>query len=99
MALLANNESRKNSFNKTNDMRGKKGRKSTMKIRMNKSGMAAESDNSANDTGMLSVVDRVAKSPVSPDPSRLMRTKSSAEVKLKKLEDASLTNKIFDFTN
>ena len=99
MALLANNESRKNSFTKTNDMRGKKGRKSTMKIRMNKSGMAAESDNNPNDTGILSVVDREAKSPVSPDPSRLVRTKSSAEVKLKKLEDVSLTNKIFDFTN
>ena len=61
--------------------------------------MVADSDNSPNDTGMLSMVDRLAKSPVSPDPSRLVRTKSSGEAKLKRIEDASMTNKIFDLTN
>ena len=28
-----------------------------------------------------------------------MRTKSTSEIKLKRLEDASLTNKLYDFTN
>ena len=97
MALLAKDDGRKSSFNKTSDMRAKKGRKSTMKIRMNKSGMAADSDNSGNDIG--NIVDRLAKSPVSPDPSKLVRQKSAVELKLKRLEDASMTNKIFDFTN
>ena len=103
MALLAraNDESRKNSLKKENEMRRsmKKGRHSTKKIKANRSGMAADPDTSANDTGILRDLDRLAKSPVSPGPNRLLRTKSSGEVKLKRIEDASMTNKIFDFTN
>lgn len=98
MALLAKDDNRKSSFTKTSDMRAKKGRKSTMKIRMNKSGMA-DSINSGNDINNM--VDRLDKSPVSHDPTKLVRQKSSGEIKLKRLEDASMnmTNKIFDFTN
>ena len=61
--------------------------------------MAADPDTSANETGILRDLDRVARSPISPDPNRLVRTKSFGEEKLKRIEDASLTNKIFDFTN
>ena len=107
MAMLARADNKESNMRRSlkqgnNEMRRsmkKDGRHSTKKIKANKSGMAAEPDTSANETGILRDLDRVARSPISPDPNRIVRTKSFGEEKLKRIEDASLTNKIFDFTN
>ena len=63
MALLARNENRKDSLKKENEMgrsMGKKGRHSTKKIKANRSGMASDANTSANETGILRDLDKLA---------------------------------------